>query len=132
MEPYVQIIAGSKSDDSFVDKIKNKLDGLHIPYQHDILSAHRNTPELLDFLKIKEIDRLVYITVAGRSNALSGVVACNSTKPVLACPPLEDKVAYMIDIHSTLRMPSNAPVMAILDPGNAALAAKRILDIYEK
>ena len=70
---------------------------------------------------------LVYITIAGRSNALSGFVAANSTFPTLACPPFSDKSDMLVNIHSTLQMPSNTPVLTIIDPGNCALAVKRIL-----
>ena len=70
---------------------------------------------------------LVYITIAGRSNALSGFVAANSTHPTLACPPFSDKSDMLVNIHSTLQMPSNTPVLTVIDPGNCALAVKRIL-----
>ena len=71
--------------------------------------------------------KLVYITIAGRSNALSGFVAANSTFPTLGCPPFSDKSDMLVNIHSTLQMPSNTPVLTVIDPGNCALAAKRIL-----
>ena len=35
--------------------------------------------------------KVVFVTVAGRSNALSGVVAANTHRPVIACPPFKDK-----------------------------------------
>jgi len=69
---------------------------------------------------------LVYITIAGRSNALSGFVAANSDHPTLGCPPFSDKADMLVNIHSTLQMPSNTPVMTVIDPGNCALAVKRI------
>jgi len=72
---------------------------------------------------------VVYITIAGRSNALSGFVAANSNSPVIACPPFKDKTDMLVNIHSTLQMPSNAPVLTILDPGNCVLAVKRILEL---
>ena len=42
------------------------------------------------------------------SNALSGVVACNTHHPVIACPPHVDKVDMMTNINSTLQMPSSS------------------------
>ena len=68
----------------------------------------------------------MYVTVAGRSNALSGVVASNSTRPVIACPPFADKDDMMVNINSTLQCPSYVPVMTILEPINVALSIKRI------
>ena len=128
----VQIIAGSKSDEEFVNEIGNgiKLRCDDICVKETYLSAHKNTQELLDFLKKmdKSIEPIVYITVAGRSNALSGVVACNSKFPVIACPPHKDKLDYLVNIHSSLQMPSKAPVGTVIDPKNAADYAIRILN----
>ena len=73
--------------------------------------------------------RVVYVTVAGRSNALSGVVASNTQYPTIACPPFKDKDDMMVNIHSTLQMPSNVPVMTILEPRNVALTCLRIFDL---
>ncbi|NOZ03854.1 MAG: AIR carboxylase family protein [FCB group bacterium] len=47
----------------------------------------------------------------------------------MACPPFKDKIDMMVNIQSTLQMPSNTPVLTILDPGNCALAVKRILGV---
>jgi 5-(carboxyamino)imidazole ribonucleotide mutase len=74
---------------------------------------------------------VVFITIAGRSNALSGFTAANTAFPVIACPPFADRTDMLVNIHSTLQMPSNVPVLTILDPTNAALAVKRILDLAE-
>jgi len=73
---------------------------------------------------------VVLITIAGRSNALSGFTAANSSFPTLACPPFKDKMDMMVNINSTLQMPSNVPALAVLEPDNAALAAQRILEFF--
>ena len=102
--------------------------GIHIHY----CSAHKNTKQLLDILDYYNGNyntKMVYITVAGRSNALSGVVACNTNRPVIACPPFKDKDDMMVNINSTLQMPSKVPVMTILEPVNVALACQRILSL---
>ena len=56
-------------------------------------SAHKNTRDVLDILDSYENKKsnIVYVRVAGRSNALSGVVSCNTRYPVIACPPFKDK-----------------------------------------
>ena len=119
----VVIIMGSVSDEPHSLKITKKLDEYGIA-----ASAHKEPRKVLEILD-NNIDekRLVYITIAGRSNALSGFVAANSTFPTLACPPFSDKSDMLVNIHSTLQMPSNTPVLTIIDPGNCALAVKRIL-----
>ena len=64
------------------------------------------------------------------SNALSGVVACNSRYPVFACPPFKDKLDMQVNIHSTLQMPSKVPTMTVLSVGNLALSIERIFNSY--
>ena len=65
--------------------------------------------------------RYVYITCAGMSNALSGVVAANSRGiPVIACPPAKDLDDQQTNIKSTLQMPSAVPAACILRPDNVA------------
>jgi 5-(carboxyamino)imidazole ribonucleotide mutase len=121
----VPIIMGSKVDMDFAKKIGAKLESLGIQFVYRIASAHKAPQLVLKILEEYDTQDVVYITIAGRSNALSGFVCANSVKPVIACPPL-DKQSYMMDIHSSLRMPSNAPAMVIVDPKNAALAAAKI------
>lgn len=125
------ILSGSRSDASHVDKIVAELARLGIQHEHVICSAHKQTRDLLDTLGRYEAsnDRIVYIAVAGRSNALSGVVACNTLAPVIACPPFKDKMDMFVNIHSSTQMPSAVPAMTILEPGNAALACQRMFNL---
>ena len=94
---------------------------------------HQLTKNLLKVLKILENNKdntnIVYVTIAGRSNALSGFVAANSNFPTIGCPPFSDKSDMLVNIHSTLQMPSNTPVLTVIDPGNCALAIKRIFGL---
>ena len=121
------IIMGSKSDEAHAKKITNKLDDYSITWEQNVASAHKEPKKVLEILEanVKE-QNIVYITIAGRSNALSGFVAANCEFPTLACHPFADKTDMMINIHSTLQMPSNTPVLTVIDPGNCALAVKRI------
>ena len=86
------------------------------------------TRYLLDLLDRYEQDGQprVYITVAGRSNALSGVVDANSRHPVIACPPYGERFGGM-DLLSSVRMPGGVAPMLVLEPEGAALAAAKIL-----
>ena len=121
------IIMGSTSDEPHAKKITDKLDAYGIQWEQHAASAHKDPRKVLEILdKNKNENGLVYITIAGRSNALSGFVAANSDFPTLACPPFSDKTDMLVNIHSTLQMPSNTPVLTVLDPGNCALAVKRI------
>jgi len=124
----VVIIAGSKSDETHVTKIVTGLkEEIQKSFEYVVIyaSAHR---EPLTVLKALEDHKgAIFITVAGRSNALSGVVSANCNDVVIACPPFADLSAYMVDIHSTLRMPSGVPVLTVVDPLNCARAVARIL-----
>ena len=122
------IIMGSTSDQSHADKITTVLDDLGVGHEVHAASAHKNPERVLEIIRsVKKEDSVVFVTIAGRSNALSGFVAANCSKPTIGCPPFKDKVDMSINIHSTLQMPSKTPVLTILDPGNCALAVYRIL-----
>jgi len=130
-EEMVVIIAGSESDKEWCEKIESCLEKQNIFSETHFCSAHKNTQRVLEMLEEYEDQgrRLVYVTVAGMSNALSGVTACNVDAPVIACPPFKDKMDMMVNINSTLQMPSKVPVMTILSPGNVALAVERIFSL---
>jgi len=122
------LILGSTSDEAFARRITDRLDTLGVAWDVHVCSAHKRTRELLDLLDSHASERaLVYVTVAGRSNALSGVVAAHSRFPTIACPPFRDQLDMLVNVHSSLQMPSATPVLTVLDPGNCAEAAARIL-----
>ncbi len=120
----VVIIMGSKADVEFSRKIAKVLDEFGISYTMRVASAHKTPEKVLKILK--EYKDALFITVAGRSNALSGFVDANTTSPVIACPPYSDKFSGL-DVLSSLRMPSGVAPMVVLEPENAALAAAKIL-----
>tara|TARA_B110000116_G_scaffold141996_1_gene123054 strand:+ start:987 stop:1373 length:387 start_codon:yes stop_codon:yes gene_type:complete len=124
------IIMGSTSDEPHAKKITDRLDEYNITWEQHAASAHKQPLKVLEILKANEESKnIIYITIAGRSNALSGFVAANSTFPTLGCPPFSDKADMLVNIHSTLQMPSNTPVLTVIDPGNCALAVKRIFGV---
>ncbi|MFQ6612555.1 MAG: AIR carboxylase family protein [Fidelibacterota bacterium] len=126
------IISGSTSDYEHVLKITKELDCLNIPWDQHVASAHKEPQKVLQILAdYKQEPTLVFVTVAGRSNALSGFVAANSRFPTLACPPFKDKLDMLVNIQSTLQMPSQTPVLTVLEPKNCALAVKRIFDLHQ-
>lgn len=123
------ILYGSEKDQKHIDNIVSHLKQNNIDYETKLASAHKNTETVLKVLNDNKDERLVWITVAGRSNALSGVVAANSKQPCIACPPFKDNIDMMVNINSTLQMPSNVPVLTVLDTNNLVLSVKRILDL---
>ncbi len=124
------LIMGSTSDEPHAKIITDKLDDYGIGWEQHAASAHKQPLKVLEILENnKDGKDIVYITIAGRSNALSGFVAANSEFPTLGCPPFSDKADMLVNIHSTLQMPSNTPVLTVVDPGNCALAVKRIFGV---
>jgi len=124
----VIIISGSEKDEKQVSKLIHVLENEKIPVQTYIASAHKNPYVVLNLIEKYNYDKrnIIWVTVAGRSNALSGVVAANSNYPVIACPPFFNKTDMMVNLQSTLQCPSDVPVMTVLEPCNVALAIKRI------
>jgi 5-(carboxyamino)imidazole ribonucleotide mutase len=130
--PLVIIIAGSKSDEEHYQKIAKEVRKFDIETIIRIGSAHKTAEHVLNLLRLYEqMPRpKVYITVAGRSNALSGFVDGAVMSPVIACPPTSTAFAGA-DIFSSLRMPSGISPALVLEPSNAAWLAARILALHD-
>ncbi len=128
MAPHVVIVCGSESDFPFAEEIKKPLEEKKYTVELLAASAHKEASKGLAVLKkYGGNSKVIFVAIAGRSNALSGFMAGNSHNIVIACPPFKSLEEYQIDIHSTLRMPSRTPVLTILDPKNCAMAIERIL-----
>ncbi|MFO7623921.1 MAG: 5-(carboxyamino)imidazole ribonucleotide mutase [Anaerolineales bacterium] len=131
-KPVVIILMGSASDLPHCAEIATALENLGIDYVQRVASAHKSPSRLLHILQEYEASSRphVYITVAGRSNALSGMVDAMVSSPVIACPPPSQAYAG-VDIYSSLRMPSGVAPVLVLEPANAALAAAKMLALSE-
>lgn len=130
MKGKVIILMGSQRDLEFCGEIARPLKTFGIDYSFRVGSAHKTPEKVLKILREYENERLVYITVAGRSNALSAFVDANTTKPVIACPPYSDKFGGA-DIYSSLRVPSGVASLVTLEPEGAALAAAKIFAVED-
>ncbi len=122
----VIIIMGSKSDLDWSKKISASLKNFGIEVIMHIASAHKIPLRCVELIKKYEKENVVFITVAGRSNALSGFSDAQTFCPVIACPPYSEKFGGN-DIFSSFRMPSGVAPMLVSEPENAALAAAKIL-----
>lgn len=133
------ILSGSVKDEKHVTKLGNELKKKGIYSLSYVSSAHKNTREVLAILDeynnyknnyaAAARRKIVWITVAGRSNALSGVVSANTPYPVIACPPFADKMDMTVNINSTLQCPSAVPVMTVLEPSNVALCVGKMFSL---
>jgi 5-(carboxyamino)imidazole ribonucleotide mutase len=132
MEPLVGVIMGSKSDWETLSHAAATLEGLGIPFEVRVVSAHR-TPRLLPEYAASAEARGIQIIIAGAGGAahLPGMVAAHTHLPVLGVP-VESKALHGIDsLLSIVQMPAGIPVatLAIGRAGaiNAALLAAAIL-----
>jgi len=129
-KPLVVILMGSKADLDHCTKISDACGQYGLETVLRIASAHKTPDHALSVLKEYEAsDRpTVYITVAGRSNALSGFTDGAVSAPVIACPPPSDSFGGA-DVFSSLRMPSGIAPAVVLEPANAALFAAKIFGV---
>jgi len=128
---FAAIIMGSPTDVEHCNKMKDIIEKYDIMVDMRVVSAHKNGEEIPGVIDEynNSIEPGVVIAVAGRSNGLGGALAANLTIPVINCPPFSDKDDMMVNINSSLMMPSNTPASTVVDPKNAALAALRSLNL---
>ena len=130
--PRVGIIMGSDSDWPKIKKAAAALDEFDIPYEIQVMSAHR-TPELVSQYATSAIDRglQVIIAAAGGAAHLAGVVAAHTTLPVIGLPVPTTEMGGMDSLLSTVQMPGDVPVASMAvgmgGPRNAGLFAVQIM-----
>lgn len=134
MKPLVSVIMGSLSDMPVMEKACKTLDSLQIPFEINALSAHR-TPEAVERFAKEAKDRglKAIIAGAGMAAALPGVIAANTTLPVIGVP-----VKGMLDgldaLLSIVQMPPGIPVATVGVNGaaNAAILAAEMLALADE
>jgi 5-(carboxyamino)imidazole ribonucleotide mutase len=130
--PLVGIIMGSQSDWETMQHAAQQLEALRVPYEVQVISAHR-TPDLLFEYASSAMGRglEVIIAAAGGAAHLAGVTAAKTALPVLGVPMESKSLHGMDSLLSMVQMPGGVPVgtLAIGKPGaiNAALFATAIL-----
>ncbi len=131
-KPLVVILMGSRADEVHCQKIAEAARALGLDVEQRVGSAHKTPAHVLALLQAYEADPRpkVYITVAGRSNALSGFTDGSVSSPVIACPPASESFGGA-DIYSSLRMPSGIAAAVVLEPANAAFLAAKILGLVD-
>jgi phosphoribosylaminoimidazole carboxylase/phosphoribosylaminoimidazole-succinocarboxamide synthase len=127
---FVAILMGSAADVPHADRCAKALADLGIPSRKHVASAHKTPTFVLQLVQQLDshLGRLVYITIAGRSNALSAMLDAQTANPVIACPVIGSTWGGM-EVLSSLHVPSGVASAVVLDPENAALAAAKILAV---
>jgi 5-(carboxyamino)imidazole ribonucleotide mutase len=131
MTTKVVILMASERDLEYCREIAKHIKTFGLEYEFRVASAHKTPEKVLEILKEFEQEKIVYVTVAGRSNALSAFVDANTVKPVIACPPYSEKFGGA-DIYSSLRVPSGVGSLVTIEPEGAAVAAAKIFAVEDR
>ena len=131
----VSIIMGSQSDMPVMEKATAYLEEHSIPFEVNVMSAHRNPEGVAEYAKTeKERGIKVIIAGAGMAAALPGVIAAYTTLPVIGVPIKSGALQGIDALLAIVQMPPGVPVatMAIDGAKNAAVFAHKILQLCEE
>ena len=133
MKPIVSIIMGSTSDLPVMEKACQLLDQLKVPFEVNALSAHR-TPQAVEQFASTARQRgiRVIIAAAGMAAALPGVIAAQTTLPVIGVP-IKGMLDGLDALLSIVQMPPGIPVATTGVNGaqNAAILACQMLALSD-
>jgi 5-(carboxyamino)imidazole ribonucleotide mutase len=131
-KPLVGILMGSDSDLPVMEKAAEVLKEMGIPFEMDISSAHRLPDKTANYAKTAR-DRGIEVLIAGAGMAahLAGVLASQTTLPVIGVPLKSGALDGVDALYSTVQMPPGIPVATVAIDGakNAAYLACEILSI---
>jgi len=134
MKPLVSVIMGSLSDMPIMENACKKLNALEIPFEMNVLSAHR-TPQAVETFALQAKDRGVKIIIAGAgmAAALPGAIAANTTLPVIGVP-IKGMLDGLDALLSMVQMPQGIPVATVGVDGaaNAAILAAEMLALSDE
>ena len=133
MSPLVSIIMGSTSDLPVMEKAAKFLDDMEVPFELQAFSAHRTPSEVEAFAREAEGRGLkVIIAAAGMAAALPGVIAAQTTVPVIGVP-IKGMLDGLDALLSIVQMPPGIPVATVGVNGaqNAAVLACEILALTD-
>ena len=135
MNPQVSIIMGSTSDMPVMEKAMKFLDEMEIPFEVNALSANR-TPKAVEDFALNAASRGIKVIIAGAgmAAALPGVIAAQTTLPVIGVP-IKGSVLDGVDaLYSILQMPPGIPVATVAINGamNAAILAMQMIALGDE
>ena len=129
MKPIVSIIMGSTSDLPVMEKAAKFFDEMNVPFEMNALSAHRTPAEVEEFAKnANQRGIKIIIAGAGMAAALPGVIAANTTLPVIGVP-IKGMLDGLDAMLSIIQMPPGIPVATVGVNGalNAGILAVEML-----
>ncbi|MDO9534527.1 MAG: 5-(carboxyamino)imidazole ribonucleotide mutase [Bacillota bacterium] len=134
MKKQVSVVMGSDSDLSVMRECLQALEKFDLPYEVQILSAHRLPEETADFAK-NAADRGIDVIIAGAGGAahLAGVIAAVTPLPVIAVPLKNSSLGGIDALYAMVQMPRGIPVATVAVDGayNAGILAAQIIGVKE-
>ena len=133
--PAVGIVMGSDSDWPFMEEAAEALDEFSVPYEVDVVSAHRMPHEMIAYgSQAAERGLKVLIAGAGGAAHLPGMLASVTPLPVIGVPVPLKYLDGLDSLLSIVQMPAGVPVatVAVGAARNAGLLAVRILGAHDE
>lgn len=134
--PAVGVIMGSKSDWDTMKHACEVLEELGVPYEKQVVSAHRTPDAMFEYAETAE-ERGLKVIIAGAGGAahLPGMVASKTALPVIGVPVKSSALSGLDSLLSIVQMPGGVPVatMAIGQAGavNAGIMAAQIIGAFD-
>jgi 5-(carboxyamino)imidazole ribonucleotide mutase len=133
-DPIVSIIMGSDSDWSVMANAASALAEFGVPYEVEVVSAHRTPRAMIEFGSSAR-DRGIRVIIAGAGGAahLPGMIAAVTTLPVIGVPVPLATLDGLDSLLSIVQMPAGVPVATVSIGGarNAGILAARILSVSD-
>lgn len=128
---FVAIVVGSPADLAHAEEIRGALGEFGVFVEVRVVSAHKNGDDLVRICREygESLEPGAVVAVAGLSNGLGGALAFNLNLPVINCPPFQDRLDLLLNVNSSLLMPSQVPAATVIGAKNGAWAALRALNL---
>ena len=135
-KPVVSIVMGSDSDLDIMREAAKSLEEFGIPYEMDVASAHRSPARTTEFAR-GAAGRGIRVIIAGAGGAahLAGVIAAETTLPVIGVPIPSSSLQGLDSLLSTVQMPAGVPVATVAvgkaGAANAGILAAQVLALSD-
>lgn len=134
MSAAVGIVMGSESDMETMSKSGDVLERFSIPYEIEVMSAHRKPARVTEYARTAQ-DRGLKVIIAGAGLAahLPGVIAAHTILPVIGVPLYQNALGGADALYSCVQMPPGVPVATVAIGGakNAAVLAAQIIAVAD-
>ena len=134
MKKQVSVVMGSDSDLPVMKEVLQALEKFDLPYEVQIISAHRLPEETAEYAK-NAADKGIDVIIAGAGGAahLAGVIAALTPLPVIAVPLKNSSLGGIDALYAMVQMPRGIPVATVAVDGayNAGILAAQIIGVKE-